>query len=62
MKPLLALALLLAGCREPMTNDAVVKEHKKCLEAGMRTNILMDGWTNQTVAVQCVPQEPRGSR
>lgn len=62
MKPLLALALLLAGCMKPMSNDAVVKEHKKCLEGGMRTNILMDGWTNQIVTVQCVPQEQRGSR
>lgn len=51
------LALLLAACAKPMTNDEIIAEVKKCEAAGMRPDIFYGNLFDMyIVKVQCVPR------
>lgn len=61
MKSILATVILgawLAGCSipKPMKNDDIIRETKKCTDAGMGTNTLVNG-NGEIVEVQCAPKE-----
>lgn len=43
----------LTGCSEPMTNDQVIAEVKKCHDAGMNANRYSHTWGPQTTHVVC---------
>lgn len=54
----LILILLLAGCEtQGETNDRIIKETKKCIEAGLRPEGLGSGMGVIT-DIQCAPNPP----
>ena len=55
LSALVLLAMLCAGCSS-MTNDAVIAETKKCEAAGMKPEIVREGWRFTIIRVECVPK------
>jgi len=51
------VVLLLSGCgfpkREPMTNEEIIAEVKKCEEAGLGASMYSQGYSDATALVQC---------
>jgi hypothetical protein len=59
-KVLICLVLLsVIGCAKAITNDRVIEEKNKCLDAGMDYEIWTRGWDGRTMFVKCIkpPQE-----
>lgn len=52
---LLILALALTGCAERMPNADIIRESQACRDAGLRPNLIRDGWTYVPIYVECVP-------
>ena len=57
MKYLLITLLLVAGCMEPISNDEIISETKKCEDAGMDATVYHNGLTLQPERVECVPRK-----
>ena len=59
MKRLLIL-LVLTGCSEPMTNDKVIAEVRKCEQANMYSEVWRERfWDGNVTNVYCLPKTPR---
>ena len=51
--------ILLSGCAtyksKVISNDEIIKETKKCEEAGMKAQLLVDGLNNKPKMIICEP-------
>ena len=56
---LVLFVLLIAGCKE-MTNDEVIAETKKCIEAGMKVEKIMS--LTKTMSINCVVKKEDRAR
>lgn len=41
----------------PMSNEQVIKQTKLCEQAGMKPERIQNGFTYETVHIQCAPKE-----
>jgi len=63
--PILALAIgLFVSCigefkAHGLTNDEIIKEVKKCEDAGLRPQMLANVWALDVTKVQCIIKEDR---
>lgn len=55
----LTAVLGLAGCDQPMTNDQIIAETKKCEDAGLDVSVGVDGWNWNITHITCVPKIPK---
>lgn len=54
----LSLALPLAGCVKPLTNEEIIRETEKCAAAGMGVNAFYSGASNfQIQRIECNPHK-----
>jgi uncharacterized lipoprotein YajG len=60
MKKLIVLvaALMLFGCAK-MSNQEIINQTKFCEENGLEAKVLVNGWTNEIVKVQCFPKKSK---
>jgi hypothetical protein len=55
---LLLGATVLTGCGpKELTNDEIIAESNKCMDAGFRANVLRNGWDWSVIGVQCLPKD-----
>jgi uncharacterized lipoprotein YajG len=47
--------LALAGCDSP-SNDIIIQETKKCVDAGLEAQALVDGVSYEVRKIQCLPK------
>ena len=47
----------LVGCGKGMTNDEIIKETKKCEDAGMTANCIWPEWYSSPTGIVCVPKK-----
>lgn len=56
MKVVFILAILLmTGCGDPLTNDEIIAETKKCQNAGLTTGY-HSNWRGELVRIVCFPR------
>lgn len=53
---ILILSVVLVGCSEPMSNEAVVEQTKYCESNGLRAMVLIDGFSWRVKNISCVPK------
>lgn len=59
LKFLILLSVFAVGChaRRTLSNDEIIRESRKCQDAGFRAALYKDGWTLQPYQVVCEPKD-----
>jgi hypothetical protein len=54
---IIAISMLIAisACVKPMMNDQIISETKKCEQAGLHPQTLVNRDTAEVIRVQCIP-------
>jgi hypothetical protein len=55
--PIWILIFVLSGCNHYMTNDEIIRESKKCTDAGLVAVPIRAGWESRTIHIECTPDE-----
>lgn len=54
---------ILSGCVPPeMTNDAIIKEVKKCTDAGLSVSVCRVSGSGHIYNIECLPKEYQGDK
>jgi len=55
-KVIIILVLLLSACTPTMSNDEIIKETKKCEDAGLKAQTIYNGVTGEVRYIRCMPK------
>lgn len=44
------------GCKLSMKNEQIISESKKCTDAGLQAQAIINGLTSRIIDIQCVPK------